>query len=135
LERAFVLTKEGFVKGAHIELRDRQDATSRYVLAALLRGNEAVVAAIRRELRRVVDVLVDDELIVKAMKEEVIKRDCLEGPDAEAALRRISKATQRTTKVSPRSYAEAPVEQAQMEPTESQASTVTLGEPEPQSQQ
>lgn len=34
LERIYLLTKEGFAKGAHIELRDKQDATSRYTLAA-----------------------------------------------------------------------------------------------------
>jgi len=31
----YLFTKEGFRKGAHVEMRDRKDATSRYVLAAL----------------------------------------------------------------------------------------------------
>lgn len=91
LERLFVFTKEGFTKGAHVELKDRQDATSRYLLAALIHSNDAVVATIRRELRRIVDVLVDDELIVKVLREEVIKRDCLEGPEAESASRRVGR--------------------------------------------
>ena len=50
--------KEGFVKGVQDELRDRQDATSRYLLSALILNNDNIVGAIRRELRRVVDVLV-----------------------------------------------------------------------------
>jgi hypothetical protein len=94
LECAYPLTKEGFVKGAHLELRDRQDATSRFVMAALLTENDAVVSAIRRELRRVVDVLVSDEEIVKVLREEVIKRDTLEGPDAEAAVKRVARGSQ-----------------------------------------
>jgi hypothetical protein len=91
LEKLWPLTKEGFIKGAHLELRDRQDATSRYVLAALLTCNETIVSAIRRELRRVVDVLVDDADIVKALQLEVIKRDTLEGPEAEVACRRVNR--------------------------------------------
>ena len=91
LEKLWPLTKEGFLKGAHLELRDRQDATSRYVLAALLTCNDGIISAIRRELRRVVDVLVDDADIVKALQHDVIKRDTLEGPEAEAACRRVNR--------------------------------------------
>lgn len=91
LEQLYLLTKEGFTKGAHIELRDRQDATSRYVIAALLTENDSIAGAIRRELRRVVDVLVDDDEIRKVLKEEVIKRDAMEGPDADAAVRRVNR--------------------------------------------
>jgi hypothetical protein len=98
LEKIWPLTKEGFSKGAHLELRDRQDATSRYVLAALLTCNEGVVSAIRRELRRVVDVLVDDAEIVTALQQQVIKRDTLEGPEAEVACRRVNRREGKTMK-------------------------------------
>jgi hypothetical protein len=90
-EKLFLLTKEGFKKGAHVELRDRQDATSRYVLAALLLNNDQVMASIRRELRRVVDVLVEESDIAAVLREQVIKRDAVEGPQAEAALRRVAR--------------------------------------------
>ena len=85
-----------------VELRDKQDATSRYTLAALILSNESVIGVIRRELRRVVDVLVDEKEIVKALHDEVIKRDTVEGPNAEAALRRVNRAeaaSQRGAKV------------------------------------
>ncbi len=100
LERVYLFSREGFTKGACAELRDKQDATSRYTLAALIVHNDAVVAAIRRELRRLVDVLVDDESIVKVLSDEVIKRDALEGPNAEAAARRVNRteASQRAAK-------------------------------------
>lgn len=91
LEAMHLFSKEGFAKGAHIDLRDRQDASSRYMLAALLVSNENVISAIRRELRRVVDVLVDDAVIVKVLHDEVIKRDAMEGPAAEAAAKRVSR--------------------------------------------
>lgn len=91
-ESLYLFTKEGFLKGAHVELKDKQDATSRYTLGALLLHNDSVVGAIRRELRRVVDVLVDEEEIIKALREEVIKRDVVEGPEAEQAAKRVNRA-------------------------------------------
>lgn len=91
LEMIYPITKEGFKKGAHIALRDRQDATSRYILAALLTENPNVVAAIRRELRRTVDVLVDEEEIVSVLKSEVLKRETLEGEEAQAATKKVNR--------------------------------------------
>lgn len=110
VEQLYLLTKEGFAKGAHIELRDRQDATSRYVVAALLTENSAVVGAIRRELRRVVDVLVDDDEIHKVLREEVIKRDAMEGPDAEAAVRRVNRVEGKALRTAKATADPAPVE-------------------------
>lgn len=98
LEVLYLLTKEGFVKGAHLELRDHQDATSRYLLSALLLKNSSVVSAIRRELRRVVDVLVDDEAIVRVLRDEVVKRDTQEGPEAEAATRKVTRMESKPTR-------------------------------------
>jgi hypothetical protein len=86
-----VFMKEGFAKEVQEELRDRQDATSRYLLSALILNNDSVVARIRRELRRVVDVLVGDDEIRKVLREEVIKRETTDGPEAEAALRRVTR--------------------------------------------
>ena len=76
-------------RAEHLELRDRQDATSRFLLAALVLNNDNVLGTIRRELRRVVDVLVDEDVIAKVLKDEVIKRDTLEGPAAEEAAKRL----------------------------------------------
>jgi len=87
----YPFTKEGFVKGAHLELRDKQDATSRFILAALLLKNEAVINTIRRELRRVVEVNVNEADILTVLEKEVIKRDAMEGPAAVEAVRRISR--------------------------------------------
>jgi hypothetical protein len=95
LERVYPFTKDGFRKDAHIELRDRQDATSRFVLAALLLKNESVIASVRRELRRVVDVLVSEEEILKALRDEVIKQSALEGPEFDTAVRRVNRKAER----------------------------------------
>ena len=90
-ELLYLFTKEGFQKGAHEELRDRQIATSRYVLAALLLHNDQVLKTIRRELRRVVEVNVDEEEISDVLRTEVIKRDALEDPEADKAVAKVNK--------------------------------------------
>jgi hypothetical protein len=91
LESLYLFTKEGFGKGAMKDLRDRQDATSRYMLGALLLHNDSVRSTIRRELRRVVEVLVDDDAIEKVLRNEVIKREVAEGQEADAAAKRVNR--------------------------------------------
>jgi hypothetical protein len=95
-EVLFLFTKEGFKRGAQEEMRDRKDATSRYLLSALILNNESVLSAIRRELRRVVDVNVDEQEIAKVLRDQVIKRDALEGPGADEAVRRVHRRSERS---------------------------------------
>jgi hypothetical protein len=89
LERLFPFTKEGFDKGAHVEMRDRLQATSRHLLAALVVHNEDVVGVIRRELRKIVDLMISEDEIRNALEHQVIKRDCLDGPEAESARSKV----------------------------------------------
>jgi hypothetical protein len=51
---------------------------------------------IRRELRRIVDVNVPDEEIVKILATDVIKRDAMEGPEAEEALYLVKRGRRRS---------------------------------------
>lgn len=89
IEMVYLFTKEGVRKGVHVDLRDRQEATSRYLLSALLLENDAVLGIIRRELRRVVDVPVSQDEIATVLRNEVIKRDILDGANAEKAMKRV----------------------------------------------
>lgn len=95
LEMLYLMTREGFAKSALAEYRDRMDATSRYMLAAILCQSESIVSAIRREVRRTSDLIVEPEVIVQILREQVIKRDAIEGPEAEAAMKRLQKASQK----------------------------------------
>ncbi len=90
-DNLYLFSKEGYMKGAQIELRDRQDASSRYMISALLLNNDVVLSTIRRELRRVVDVGVDEDVIKEVLQDQIIKRETLEGPAAEQATRRVLK--------------------------------------------
>lgn len=92
MEKLYLITREGFTKSALADYRDRKDATSRFVLAAIILNSDAVQSAIRREVRRISDILVDSDVIAKMLRDEVIKRETIEGEQAEAAARRVARA-------------------------------------------
>lgn len=95
LERLYLFTRAGLTKDALGQYRDRVDATNRFLLSAILLGSEAVMNSVRREVRRVSGILVDREVIEKVLREQVIKRDALEGEQAEAASRRFHRRSER----------------------------------------
>lgn len=95
LERLYLLTREGFTKNALVEYRDRKDATNRFMLAAVLLNSDAVQYVIRKEVRRVTDIMVDPETIAKILREEVIKRETIEGDQADAAGRKVNRSVDR----------------------------------------
>jgi len=57
---------------------------------------EAVQSAVRREIRRVSEILVAPEDIDRMLRDEVLKRETMEGPPADAACRRVSKRSERS---------------------------------------
>jgi len=95
IERLFLLCKEGFQKDVITDFRLRKDATNRFVIAALLLNSHDVQNVLRREVRRVSDVLVEREAIVQVLRDEVIKREALEGEPATEAHRRVTRACDR----------------------------------------
>lgn len=98
IERLYLLTRAGITKDALTQFRDRQEATNRYVLAALMVGSEAMLSTLRREVRRISGMLIDQAEIERVLREQVIKRDLLEGEQASNAARRVSKSNERVLK-------------------------------------
>ncbi len=108
LERLYLLTREGLLRGALTEFRERRDATSRYILAAILTASEPVLSALRREVRRVTGVLVESDAIARVLRDEVVKRECVEGDPATEALRKVERSADRAIVDKEPSRAEAP---------------------------
>lgn len=101
LELVYLLSREGLMRGAIQEFSERKQATSRFLLASLLVNDEDVVAAIRRELRKVTDILVPPDTIVQVLRQEVIKREVFEGDEAmeaERLVQRQAKSSVRSTR-------------------------------------
>jgi predicted type IV restriction endonuclease len=90
LEKIYILTREGLLKGAVVEFSEKQSATDKYLLAAVLLDQD-VLNSIRRELRRLTDIMVPIETIAEVLRAEVLKRETLEGDAAVKALRIVSR--------------------------------------------
>ncbi len=91
IETLGLLAKEGW-KRAHLsEYHSQRQALNRFALSALLL-DKPVLNVIRRELRRLspnVRVTIDE--IKTVLREEVVKRDVLEGENAISARRKVTR--------------------------------------------
>lgn len=91
-EKLFILTREGISKSAREDYLDRVQIVNRYVIAAVLL-DEDFVDEIRRELRRLsYGLKVENDEIENILRNEIIKRDVLEGDDAQRAKARVKRA-------------------------------------------
>lgn len=87
----FIICKEGLVKAAREEFHEKKSTINRFVLSALVLSDD-IVAMIRRELRKLSDgVFVEPEEITQVLRNEVLKRDVLEGDDALKAQGQVRK--------------------------------------------
>jgi hypothetical protein len=91
LESLFLLTRESIVKSGLHAFHDRLQATSRFYLAAVLLSDPVLHTA-RRELQRLSDVRVDIDELRTSLKQDVIKREVIEGEKAEVAAKKVAKA-------------------------------------------
>jgi len=91
LEKLYIICKEGLGKDAREEFHEKVLIVNRFILGALILNDE-VVGVIRKELRKISDgVLVTPEEITNILKNEVIKRDVIEGDDAKKAQTKVKK--------------------------------------------
>jgi len=92
----FTLSIEGLGKDAREEFYAKAQSFNRYVLGGLVLS-EPVLELIRRELRRLSDGLrVDVEEVEQMIRGEVLKREIVEGDEAEAAQARVNKFYRKT---------------------------------------
>jgi hypothetical protein len=95
LEALFLLSREAQGKSLLDEYHEQRQALSKYSVGAVLL-TEPVLSVIRRELKRLSpDVRIETDEIQAVLREEVIKRDLLEGDKAQDASKKIARATSR----------------------------------------
>jgi len=91
VELLYHLTREGWMKSALGEFHTQQQALSRFFLGAMV-ISPPVLEVIRRELRRLSpDVKIGIEQIKSALVQDVLKREVVEGEQAEEARKKISR--------------------------------------------
>jgi predicted type IV restriction endonuclease len=87
LEMLGLIAKEGWQKANIGEYHIQRQALSRFSIAALILS-DAVSDVLRRELRRLSKgIRVEEAELQKVLREEVLKRDAIEGEKADAARR------------------------------------------------
>jgi hypothetical protein len=90
LENLYLLTRESMVKSGLYAYHDHLQATNKFYLAAVVLS-DPVIETIRRELRRVSDAKVTVDELRDLLRDEVFKREVLEGDKADAAHKKVSK--------------------------------------------
>jgi hypothetical protein len=92
LGKLFMLCRESITSDALQEFHRQAQILNRYVIAELLLG-DAVVATLRRELRRLFEgIRTSDDELRQLIANEVIKRDTLDGDQPKAAKATVKKA-------------------------------------------
>jgi predicted type IV restriction endonuclease len=112
----YLWCKEGWVRSVLGEYHKQRQALSRYLIGAIIQ-TDAVVDVVRRELRRVSpDVQIASEQIRSVLVAEVLKREVLEGENADAATKRVARAAKTRLKAK---ASTSPAPQAGQPPPES----------------
>jgi len=100
VESLALLSREAWQKSSLEDVAIQKQALSRFTIAAVLLS-EPSLGIIRREIRRISkDVKVELEDIERVLRQEVIKREIIEGEKAEAAKRLVSRAAKRSLRAS-----------------------------------
>jgi len=106
LENLFLLTKESMIKSGLYAYHDQVQATNKFYLGALILS-DAVVEAIRRELRRITpDVKVPIDDLRNVLIQDVLKREVIEGEKADIAKKKVQKAAHKLLRTKKENRAE-----------------------------
>jgi len=91
LETLFSLTKEGLSKSALSDYYDQSQTTNRYVLGNILVADE-VIDVLRREIKKLFPkTRIDTAEIKETLTKYVIKREIIEGEEAELARKKLKR--------------------------------------------
>jgi predicted type IV restriction endonuclease len=99
IEKLYVLTKEAISKSILDDFYAQKQATSKFLIGNLLTA-DSIMQSLKKELRQIYpDIKIPVEEIKMVLFSEVIKRDLLEGEEAEEAKRKIARALRKMEKL------------------------------------
>ena len=91
LELLFILCKEAISKNSREEYYEKVQSVNRFVIGNILLS-DSVVSVVRKDLRKFAEgVRIDVDEIFDVIKNEVLKRDIVEGEEAEDDKRKLKK--------------------------------------------
>jgi len=96
-ESLFLLTKEALAKNARDDYYEKVKSVNRFVIGSLILS-DVVLSTIRRELRKLSDgVKIDTSEVGQIIRHEVLKRDIVEGEEADVARSRVDRFYKRSS--------------------------------------
>lgn len=96
VEQLFTLSREGLGKSAIEALQEKREALNPFLIGAVLQSDPAI-GVLRRELRRISPgAKIDAEELLEVLREEVLKREVVEGEEARSAGGKVKRAAGRT---------------------------------------
>jgi len=91
MEKLVIVTKEGVEKDARSDLYEKAQCVNRFVVGSLILS-DIVVGVLKRELRKLADgISIEDTEVSALLRDGVLRRDLLEGDEAEAAMAKVAK--------------------------------------------
>jgi hypothetical protein len=112
LERLYLISRESITGSDITKFAAHREATSRFVVARLLLC-ETSLAVVRREMRRLSPGLsITTDEVEKLLRDEVLKREVLEGERAAAAEALVKRAARRRARADASADTPAPAEPA-----------------------
>jgi hypothetical protein len=98
VESLYLFCKEGWIKSVLGEYHSQKQALSRFYIGAMVL-TDPVLQVLRRELRRMFpDVRIEVDEIQAVLTSDVIKREVMEGENAEEARKKISRSLNKVQK-------------------------------------
>lgn len=129
-ELLYPLTREGVVKSALSDYYAQKQATSRFVLGALIMS-DPVIGVIKRELKKVSPgVKVGNDEIKDLIQREVLKREVTEGDKSAEACKKVGRVQARPAKPREKAAAECDATTPAPDPAPVPESTATITPPE-----
>jgi len=105
-ELLFIIAKEGLAKNIRKEYHKKTQTINRFIIGGLIL-NDVILNSIKRELRKLADgVSINVSEIENIVRNEVLKREIVEGEDAKVAQSRISRFYKKAKKKSQKKKAE-----------------------------
>jgi hypothetical protein len=115
LDKLFILCKEGLKRNAIDEFSQHKLVVNRYFISAILQS-EAILDTIKKELKKINPLIkAEDEELLAIIRNDILKRDVLDTPDAAESLDKYTRALKKIEKQKTKLKSEASTEEGKPE--------------------
>lgn len=100
------LSREGFTKSSMTALFQQQQVTSKFSLSAIMLS-ESMLGALRREIRRLFDIRIEEDALRLVLETDVLKREMIESDEAKQAADLVRKTARAAARAKARNSEES----------------------------